>query len=226
MYKKDGMATKIKENYLKALYFLNRKDRNISLTALANDMQVRKPTVNDMVKKLSAEGFVKYERYKPLKLTEKGKKAAALVIRKHRLTEMFLAQVMGFGWEEVHDIAEEIEHINTTQFFDRMDEILGFPTIDPHGSPIPDKDGNTNQFNYELLANIPANTTVKLRGLRDSSKDFLLFLNKKKLQLGTIITLHHTEPFDKSIIVSYDEFSEIQLSHSVSSRLLVERFRN
>lgn len=217
------MATKITENYLKALYFLDKKDSQISLTALANEMHVRKPTVNDMVKKLNAKGLVKYEKYKPLQLTEKGRRAAALIIRKHRLTEMFLAQVMEFGWEEVHDIAEEMEHINSPQFFDRMDEILGFPTIDPHGSPIPDKDGKTSPLNYELLANIPKNTKVTLRGLRDSSKDFLLFLNNKKLQLGTEIMLHDIEIFDKSITVSYDDFSKVQLSHSVSSRLLVER---
>lgn len=216
------MATEIKENYLKAIYFLDQKDKNISLTAIANEMKVSKPTVNDMVKKMKDKSWLIYEKYKPLRLTEKGRKTAALIIRKHRLTEMFLMQVMGFGWEEVHDIAEEIEHINTTQFFDRMDEILGFPTIDPHGSPIPDKDGNTNKLNLQVLSNIEVNQKIILKGLRDSSKEFLLFLNSKKLKLGTELLLHHRENFDKSILVSYDNFSEIQLSESVSSRLLVE----
>ena len=216
------MATEIKENYLKAIYFLDQKDKDISLTALAKEMQVSKPTVNDMVKKLEAIGWLRYERYKPLRLTKKGRKKAALIIRKHRLTEMFLSQVMGFGWEEVHDIAEEIEHIDSESFFDRMDEILGFPSTDPHGSPIPDKEGNTNQLNYQLLSSIPDNSKVVLRGLRDSSKEFLLFLNNKGLQLGTELLLLHSEPFDKSITVSYDDFTEVHLSHSVSSRLLVE----
>ena len=216
------MATEIKENYLKAIYFLDQKDSKITLTALAKEMQVSKPTVNDMVKKLKNKGWLNYQKYKPLHLTPEGRKAAALIIRKHRLTEMFLVQVMGFGWEEVHDIAEEIEHINAAHFFDRMDEILGFPTTDPHGSPIPDKDGNTHQPNYQLLSTVPENTTVVLRGLRESSKEFLLFLNKKQLQLGTQIVLHHFEPFDKSITVSYGDFSAVQLSHSVSSRLFVE----
>lgn len=216
------MATATKENYLKALYFLDQKNKDISLSELGHEMHVSKPTVNDMVKKLKGNGWVYYEKYRPLRLTEKGRKAASLVIRKHRLTEMFLMQVMGFGWEEVHDIAEEIEHIHSAGFFDRMDEILGFPTTDPHGSPIPDKDGNTDKPDYQLLSNIQENTRVILRGLRDSSKEFLLFLNNKKLQLGTEIYLHHSEPFDKSITVSYDDFSEALLSHSVSSRLLVE----
>jgi DtxR family Mn-dependent transcriptional regulator len=216
------MATEIKENYLKAMYFLDQKDKNISLTALANEMNVSKPTVNDMVKKLEGKGWLRYKKYKPLQLTEEGRKTAALIIRKHRLTEMFLVEFMGFGWEEVHEIAEEIEHLNSTLFFDRMDEILGYPTVDPHGSPIPDKTGNISKLNYKLLSNIKVNSKVVLRGLRDSSKEFLLFLNNKKLQLGTELILHHCEPFDKSITVSYDDFSEVQLSHSVSSRLLVE----
>jgi len=216
------MATKIKENYLKAIYFLDQKDSNISLTALAKKMKVSKPTVNNMVKKLKSNGWLEYEKYKPLRLTEAGRKTAALIIRKHRLTEIFLVQVMGFGWEKVHDIAEEIEHIDSTEFFDRMDEILGFPTTDPHGSPIPDKEGNTNKLNYLLLSNIPINSTVVLRGLRDSSKELLLFLNKKQLQLGIEMVVHHFEPFDKSVSVSYADFSEVQLSHSVASSLLVE----
>jgi len=216
------MATKIKENYLKAIYFLDQKDKAISLTALANEMEVSKPTVNDMVKKLEVRGWLKYEKYKPLRLTNKGRKTAALIIRKHRLTEMFLVRVMGFGWEEVHDIAEEIEHISSALLFDRMDEILGFPTTDPHGSPIPDKEGKTGKLDYVLLSQIPDKTKVVLRGLRDSSKEFLLFLNKKQLQLGTKIFLHHAEPFDKSITVSYGDLKEVQLSLSISSRLLVE----
>lgn len=216
------MATETKENYLKAIYFLDQKDKDISLTALANEMQLSKPTVNDMVKKLKKKGWLHYEKYKPVRLTETGRKTAALIIRKHRLTEMFLVQVMGFGWEEVHDIAEEIEHINSAHFFDRMDEILGFPTSDPHGSPIPDREGNTDKQNYKLLSSLPENSQAVLRGLRESSREFLLFLNNKNLSLGTEITLHKKEPFDQSITVSYDEFSEVQLSHSVSSRLLVE----
>lgn len=216
------MATETKENYLKAIYFLDQKDPNISVTAIANELQLSKPTVNDMVKKLKAKGWLKYERYKPLKLTDAGRKTAALIIRKHRLTEMFLVQVMGFGWEEVHEIAEEIEHVNSDKFFDRMDEILGFPTADPHGSPIPDKEGNTNSPDYQLLSSLPVNSKVILRGLRESSKEFLLFLNNKQIQLGTEIHLHHIEAFDKSMMVSYDAFSEVQLSYSVCSRLLVE----
>ncbi len=216
------MPTVIKENYLKALHFLNQKNATVSLTELGKAMDVSKPTVNDMVKKLQSNGWVVYEKYKPLKLTEEGRRTAALIVRKHRLSEMFLYKIMGFGWEEVHDIAEELEHIKSDAFFDRMDELLGFPTTDPHGSPIPDKEGNLIKPNYQLLSQIPQNTKVILRGLRDSSTEFLLFLNNKELQLGTEIHLQHIEPFDKSITVSYGEHSNVLLTHSVSNRLFVE----
>ncbi len=216
------MATVVKENYLKALYFLSQKSSVISLTELGNVMGVSKPTVNNMVKKLQAKGWLIYEKYKPLQLTESGRIAAALVVRKHRLSEMFLCNIMAFGWEEVHDIAEELEHINSDKLFDRMDELLGFPTIDPHGSPIPDKEGNFIKPDYQLLSQIPIDTEVVLRGLRNSSTELLLYLNTKELQLGTTIFLHHIEPFDKSIQVSYGGHREVILSSAVSNLLLVE----
>ena len=102
-------------------------------------MGVSKPTANNMIKKLTAIGWVVYEKYKPILLTEKGKKEASLIVRKHRLSEIFLSKIMGFGWEEVHDIAEDMEHLKSEKLFDRMNELLGFPKVDPHGSPIPNK---------------------------------------------------------------------------------------
>ena len=116
-------------------------------------------------------------KYKPLKLTKQGLKEATLIIRKHRLSEMFLNQVMGFGWEEVHDMAEEMEHLKSESFFDRMDELLGFPKKDPHGSPIPDKNGNFVKPNYKLLSQVNIGKKVALRALRESSTEFINFLN-------------------------------------------------
>ena len=118
MTKVQNMPSTIKENYLKALHYLNQNTSKISLTDLGKSLNVSKPTVNDMVKKFQANGWLIYEKYKPIKLTPKGKKAAALIVRKHRLAEMFLFKIMGFGWEEVHDIAEELEHIQSDLFFD------------------------------------------------------------------------------------------------------------
>lgn len=216
------MSSVIKENYLKALFFLNEKDSSITLTDLGKAMQVSKPTVNDMVKKLEAKGWIHYTRYKPLKITEAGKRTAALVIRKHRLAEMFLSEIMGFGWEEVHDIAEELEHIKSEVFFERMDEIMGYPTVDPHGSPIPDKEGNITKANYTSLSDVKEGTTVQFKALRNSSTELLQFLNKKELTLGTKLHVNEIEAYDKSMTVSYNDVKNLQLSHGITLHLLVE----
>lgn len=217
------MATVTKENYLKALYFLHQKKKEISISELGEAMQVSKPTVNNMVKKLEEKGWVQYEKYRPLKLTAKGENKAALIVRKHRLSEMFLAQMMGFGWEEVHDIAEELEHIKSDHFFDRMDELMGFPTQDPHGSPIPDKEGILRRPAYKALALLKEGQSGELKALKDSSKDFLVFLNKKDIRLGSIMKVVQVESFDGSmtILVEGQKEGTITLSESVTQRLLV-----
>ena len=216
------MPSQTTENYLKALYHLHQESADISITELGKRMNVSKPTVNAMIKKLQERGWVKYVKYKPIRLTRQGLKEAAFIIRKHRLSEMFLKQVMGFGWEEVHDVAEEMEHMKSDLFFDRMDEILGFPTMDPHGSPIPDKDGNFSKPQYTLLSQVDPGTPVVLKALRDSSTEFLMFLNKKQLRLGIEIKVTHLESFDKSMTVSYEKQSDVVLSQAVCNKLLVE----
>lgn len=220
------MASYIKENYIKALFYLHQKNEDISLTDLGEELQVTKPTANDMVKKLKNEGIVLSEKYKPIKITEKGKQIAASIIRKHRLSEMFLSQIMEFGWEEVHDIAEELEHIKTDKFFDRMDEILGFPTTDPHGSPIPDKNGNFIRPNYMRLSQVASGKKVEVMALRESSTDFLLFLNKKDIQLNTKLTINQIEEFDGSYTISYNEYSNVVLSKAICDKILVEESKD
>jgi len=217
------MPTQTKENYLKAVYFLNQKKGVISITDLAKIMSVSKPTANNMVKKLMSNDWVIYEKYKPLELTDNGKKIGALIVRKHRLTEMFLTEVMGFGWEEVHDIAEEMEHLNSEKLFDRMDEILGFPTTDPHGSPIPDKNGKVFRPNYLNLTKIKEGEKVNVRALTRSSKDLLLFLNKKEIKLGTEIEILQIENFDKSVEIKLNNKINTVLSFDVCQCLLVEK---
>jgi DtxR family Mn-dependent transcriptional regulator len=166
---------------------------------------------------------VVYQKYKPLQLTEKGRKAAARVIRKHRLTEMFLYEIMGFGWEEVHEIAEQMEHIQSAKLFARMDEILNYPTVDPHGSPIPDEKGNISAQQYSLLADIPAGQKVQLCALANSSTELLHYLNELHIQLGTLIEVLKTEPFDNSTLISCDEKKPILISEKVGRSLLVKK---
>ena len=216
------MPTQTKENYLKAIYFLDKKSTDISLTQLSREMRVSAPTTNNMVKKLQEVGWVVYKKYKPIQLTAEGRQAAALIVRKHRLTEMFLTSVMGFGWEEVHDIAEDIEHVRSDKLFDRMDELLGYPTVDPHGSPIPDKKGQIVEQRFTKLSKVTPGKMVRLMALGESSQELLDYLNRKRIGLGTNITVKRIEPFDKSIEVSYDGVDSASLGHEVCQHLLVK----
>ena len=216
------MASQTEENYLKTLFNLAQENGQVNISELASKLAVSKPTVNSMVKTMQKNGWVDYEKYKPVTLTEKGKKAAALVIRKHRLTEMFLVNEMKFGWEEVHEIAEQMEHIHAPKFFERMDEMLGFPTIDPHGSPIPDKLGRVQEINYLSLVECKPGQTVILAGLTNSSSDFLEFLNGRELRLGLELKILSKEAYDHSLVVSYENHDSETLSEKVCQKLLVK----
>lgn len=216
------MASQTIENYLKALYKLSLHSEEISTTDIAHHMDVTLPTVNSMVKKLSDLDFIIYKKYKPLIMSDLGRKEAALIIRKHRLTEMYLVEKMGFGWEEVHEIAEQIEHIKSPYFFNRIDDILGYPKYDPHGSPIPDKNGNVEIQYYKKLSQYNTGEKVYLRALVDTSDEFLKYLNDKQLSLGSLICIVNKNAFDKSMKVSYNNREHELLPEVISQKLLVE----
>lgn len=209
------------ENYLKNLFYLENKLGEATVNELSKSLDIKMSTVNSMMKKFAEKGLVHYESYKPLKLTEKGRQEAALILRKHRLTEMFLYEKMGLGWEEVHSIAEQIEHINSVVFFDRMDELLNHPHIDPHGSPIPDKKGNIPQIDYHRLSDCKIGEVVTFSAVIDSSEDFLNYLSKRSLVLGTQLNISSVENFDGSMTISYQDTKADVLSKFVCDRLLV-----
>jgi len=210
------------ENYLKAMFSLAEKSGEITVNDLSKALNIKMPTVNSMVKRLATKGYIHYQSYKPVKMTEEGRKAALLVIRKHRLTEMFLVEKMGFGWEEVHEVAEQIEHIHSPKFFAKMDEMLDYPTVDPHGSPIPDKKGNIQLKSYDPLSSFSKGDRVRLVAVTNAGDDFLKFLNTKKLQLDSKIEILDKEDFDHSMTVAY-EGREATLSSKVTEKLLVEK---
>jgi DtxR family Mn-dependent transcriptional regulator len=220
------MSSQTVENYLKTLIILGKGKEAVSVSELSKFLQVSKPSANSMVKRLDAEGLIKYRKYKPLVLTEKGKRHAALILRKHRLTEMFLVEKMGFGWEEVHEIAEQIEHIKSPAFFDRMDELLGYPQVDPHGSPIPDRKGNIVYRHYPRLSEQPVNAKVRIVALANSSDSFLDYLNKKGIALGVEVIVHAHESFDGSMTISYDNHTNQVFSKMVCDSLLVSADAN
>lgn len=216
------MISQTEENYLKVLYSLTNLKGEASVNEISKQLDIKMPTVNSMMKKLSEKGLVVYESYKPPKLTPQGEKEAALIVRKHRLTEMYLVEKMGFGWEEVHHIAEQIEHIQSPEFFSKMDELLGYPKVDPHGSPIPDIHGVVHPENHLNLIDCKAGDVVTFMAVRTSSEELLKYLNTKQLELGTVIRILSIEPFDGTITISYADRAIEMLSSKVSSKLLVQ----
>jgi DtxR family Mn-dependent transcriptional regulator len=216
------MNSPTEENYLKALLALSGEGSDVNVKELSEQLGIKMPTVTSMMKKLAEKGLVQYESYKPLRLTEKGRQAAGLIVRKHRLTEMFLVEKMGFGWEAVHDIAEQIEHLHSPLFFQKMDEMLGFPKIDPHGSPIPDEQGNMAWKSYRKLSDCQPGEVAMLSAVIHTSSDFLKYLNSRELRLGVQVSIQSVEAFDRSMVVSYDARKAETLSHVVCERLLVE----
>jgi len=217
------MISHTEENYLKAIYKLTSLKGEANVNDISKQLEIKMPTVNSMIKRLAEKKLVIYESYKPLKLTADGQKYAALIIRKHRLTEMYLVEKMGFGWENVHDIAEQIEHIQAPEFFEKMDELLGYPKVDPHGSPIPDKNGNIFTENYQKLSEFKPGDVVTFMAVSPSSDELLKFLNNRSLSLGVNIKIEKVENYDNSMQVSYQNKQHEMLSIQVCEKLLVRK---
>jgi len=215
-------TTLTEENYLKALFHLVDHEGKVTINELSKFLNVKMPSVNNMMKKFADKNWVIYETYKPLIVTEKGKKEAALVVRKHRLTEMFLVKTMNFGWENVHEIAEQLEHVHSQLFFDKMDEILDYPKFDPHGEPIPDKDGNIISQDLQKLSNCEDGETVVFASVTLSDDSFLSYLTERNLLLNTKIKVIKTESFDKSMTIEIGNKREI-ISKKATEKILVKK---
>ena len=218
----NNMNSLTEENYLKAIFHLLDSENQVTVNELSKFLQIKMPSVNSMMKKFADKNWVIYETYKPIKVTELGRKEAAIVVRKHRLTEMFLVEKMGFGWENVHEIAEQLEHVHSEDFFDKMDEILNFPKVDPHGEPIPDKDGIIITQNLKKLSECKVNDMVILTSVTISTDDFLNYLNQRNLALGAEILIKNIEEFDGSMQIEFLDRTEV-LSKMVCEKLLVKK---
>lgn len=215
-------TTLTEENYLKALFHLVDNEGKVTINELSKFLNVKMPSVNNMMKKFADKKWVIYETYKPLIVTENGRREAALVVRKHRLTEMFLVKKMNFGWENVHEIAEQLEHVHSQVFFDKMDEILDYPKFDPHGEPIPDKDGNIISQDLQKLSSCEAGEDVVFASVTLSDDAFLNYLNDRKLLLNTKVKILKVESFDKSMAIEIDGKTEI-LSKKATEKILVKK---
>ncbi|MBL1220959.1 metal-dependent transcriptional regulator [Chryseobacterium sp. L7] len=215
-------TTLTEENYLKALFHLVDNEGKVTINELSKFLNVKMPSVNNMMKKFADKKWVIYETYKPLVVTESGKREAALVVRKHRLTEMFLVKKMNFGWENVHEIAEQLEHVHSQVFFDKMDEILDYPKFDPHGEPIPDKDGNIISQDLQKLSACKPGETVVFASVTLSDDGFLSYLNERKLLLNTKIKVIKIEDFDKSMTIEIGSHKET-ISRKATEIILVKK---
>lgn len=209
------------ENYLKHIYKLSkRSEKGVSTNALAERLETKASSVTDMIKKLAAKKLVDYKKYQGVTLTKKGQKIAVDIIRKHRLWEVFLLEHLGFGGEEVHDVAEELEHINSETLIDRLDKFLGYPKYDPHGGPIPNSEGVFPEPKRVKLDELEVGRKTKVMGITEHSDAFITHLKKLGLELGTEFDLKERFDFDRSIEIELNN-KTIQLSHDVAKNIFV-----
>jgi DtxR family transcriptional regulator, Mn-dependent transcriptional regulator len=212
------------ENYLKAIYKLQEQSNlAINTNAIASVIQTKAASVTDMVKKLSEKKLLKYEKYKGVELTQLGKKIAIDTVRKHRLWETFLHKKLNFAWDEVHDIAEQLEHIHSHELIDKLDEFLGFPSHDPHGDPIPGRNGVIQQNNFILLSELMIGEAGIISGVVNHSAIFLKHLEKNDLVLGKKLLVQEISAFDQLVKVLIDDKLQQQLSSEVVRNILVKK---
>src|SRR4029078_13468636 len=188
-----------KEDYLKAIYHLQSQDGVVSTNELAGELQTRAASVTDMLKKLKDQKLLNYEPYKGFRLSSEGRRVAVQVVRKHRLWEYFLVEKLGLGWDEVHEIAEELEHVTSRKLIERLDEFLGYPKTDPHGDPIPDSSGRLERAQQINLSEFPLHTSAQVSGICDQSSEMLELLRHKNIRLGSSIEIKKKFSFDDSL---------------------------
>ncbi len=212
------------ENYLKAILFLTMNGENgASTNAISMRLRTTPASVSDMLKRLAEKDLLLYRKYQGVNLTDEGRRVAMRTLRKHRLWEVFLVEKLGFGWEEVHDVAEQLEHIQSVKLTDRLDAYLGNPKYDPHGDPIPDKDGQLPKYSELLLSDCDLGDNLLVRGVKDSSREFLEYLEKLGVGLGTRLTIIAKEKFDGSMQISLEQQRLLMLSQQVSINLFVKK---
>tara|TARA_R110000787_G_scaffold6697_1_gene23245 strand:- start:552 stop:1205 length:654 start_codon:yes stop_codon:yes gene_type:complete len=216
------MFTLSEENYLKAIYHLEAiSGKGISTNAIAKKLETKASSVTDMVKKLAEKEVLVYKKYQGVILTDYGKKTATNIIRKHRLWEVFLVDKLNFSWDEVHDVAEQLEHIKSPKLINQLDEFLGFPKTDPHGDPIPDQEGKFHTIEKRLLSTLKKGEFGVCVGVNDSSSEFLKYLDKYKISLGKKIKVISVEPFDGSFVIQVDK-KEMTISNKISNNIYIQ----
>ena len=210
------------ENYIKAIYHLSLfQKKGVNTNAIAKMIETKASSVTDMIKKLAEKGLVEYQKYQGVTLTETGLYSAKMIVRKHRLWEVFLVEKLDFSWDEVHDVAEELEHIKSEKLINKLDAFLGFPTEDPHGDPIPNEKGEIKKVDKKLLSDLKIGQRSICVGVKDTSSEFLKYLDKQHIALGSNFEIIEKESFDASLIVLVNE-NEMNISNKIASNLYVK----
>ena len=217
------MQSFTEENYLKVIYHLSQINPNaVQTNAIAEKMATRAASVTDMIKKLAEKKLVDYIKYQGVTLTPAGETAAIRIVRKHRLWEVFLVEKLKFKWDEVHDIAEELEHINSFALIERLDDFLGFPKRDPHGDPIPNKEGIFEPSENMHLHQLGKGYTGIIIGVTEHSSPFLKHLEKLGLTIGVTLTVQEITDFDGSVELLVDS-KKVNISKEVAQHILVKK---
>lgn len=216
------MFTLAEENYIKSIFHLEQHlKEGVSTNAIAERLDTKPSSVTDMVQKLDHKKILTYVKYKGVSLTPKGNQIAINIIRKHRLWEVFLVEKLHYSWDEVHEIAEQLEHIQSEGLIDRLDEFLGFPKVDPHGDPIPDQNGQFKKVEKKLLSRLAEGQLGLCVGVKESDKDFLKYLDKKDIAIGAQIKVASIEHFDHSMQIEVEENVHF-ISKSIAENIYVQ----
>ena len=214
------MNTFTEENYLKAIYHLSLQSESVSTNKIAAALNTKAASVTDMLKKLADKELINYAKYQGVTLTPSGEKIAISIIRKHRLWEYFLVEKLNFKWDEVHDVAEELEHISSKELIDRLDNFMGNPRYDPHGDPIPDSNGLFKTHELKPVSALTTNEKGIISGVRDHSSAFLQYLERMQLTIGKTIKVAEINDYDHSVILLVED-KKIHISREVANNLLI-----
>jgi DtxR family Mn-dependent transcriptional regulator len=217
------MPSHTEENYLKTIYKLAeaKPGQDVSTNRIAAALTTRAASVTDMLRRLADKELLRYEKYRGVQLTPEGRRLALLTVRKHRLWEVFLVQQLGFNWDEVHEVAEELEHVQSPLLMQRLDEFLDFPTFDPHGDPIPAEDGAVRRPTHRLLADLEIGERGTLAAVKDTSAPFLQYLDKVGLALGAQLKVLDKVSFDNSLELRVNRERTVLISAEVGRNLFV-----
>lgn len=215
--------TQSEENYIKVIYHLNEASpKGVNTNAIALMMETKASSVTDMLKKLADKELVDYQKYQGVTLTENGQLVAKMIIRKHRLWEVFLVKKLGFAWDEVHEIAEELEHIKSEKLIDKLDAYLEFPGFDPHGDPIPNRNGEMLLTHKLVLSEAASDENYICVGVKNSSADFLQYLDKQNISLGSVIKVIGKEAFDGSLQIKVEN-KDLVISNKIAENLFIKK---